>query len=98
MFTREERSMISKQVFFGVIAGAAAGAIVGMLFAPAKGSVTRRRIVRKGTEYAEDAKKTFDKYTDALSDEYTAIKEGAKDWVEKGKDKAVSLVRAHHTT
>ena len=44
----------------GVIAGIAAGALLGILFAPAKGSVTRRRILHKGEEYVDDLKEKFE--------------------------------------
>lgn len=80
-------------VLLGVTVGAVAGAILGMLFAPAKGSATRKRIARKGTEYAEDAK---EKVIDAVTEGYDIVKEGAMDWVEKGKGKLVSVAEAKH--
>jgi gas vesicle protein len=88
--------MRSGNVLLGVIAGAVAGAVVGMLVAPAKGSTTRKRIAQRGTEYAEDAKEKFGEYIDALADEYDSVKEGAMDWVEKGKEKAISVAKAKH--
>jgi gas vesicle protein len=94
MYNRGVKTMKSGNVLLGVILGASAGAIVGMLIAPAKGSVTRKRIARKGTEYAEDAKEKFNQYIDALAEEYDTVKEGAMDWVERGKEKAVSVARA----
>ena len=89
--------MDTGKVLLGVVAGAAAGAIVGMLFAPAKGSVTRRRIARKSTEYAEEAKDKFNEYIDALAEEYDTVREGAIDWVDKGKEKVASLAGAKHS-
>lgn len=47
-------------VFLGVLAGLAAGAILGVLFAPAKGSETRRKILEKGDGYADALKEKFD--------------------------------------
>ncbi|MCL4481924.1 MAG: YtxH domain-containing protein, partial [Bacteroidetes bacterium] len=40
--------MNTGKVLLGVLAGVAAGALIGILFAPAKGSRTRRRILKKG--------------------------------------------------
>jgi gas vesicle protein len=88
--------MSAGRVLLGVVAGAAAGAIVGMIFAPAKGSATRKRIAQRGTDYAEEAKEKFSEYIDALAEEYDTVKEGAMDWAEKGKDKAVSVARSKH--
>lgn len=86
--------MDTGKMLLGVVAGAAAGAIVGMLFAPAKGSVTRRRMARRSTEYAEEAKGKFNEYIDALAEEYDTVREGAMDWVDKGREKVVSLAGA----
>lgn len=41
---------------FGFIAGAAAGALAGILFAPAKGEETRKKIMEAASEGYEDAK------------------------------------------
>jgi gas vesicle protein len=89
--------MDAGKVLLGIVAGAAAGAIVGMLFAPAKGSVTRRRIARKSAEYADEAKDKFNEYVDALAEEYDTVREGAMDWVDKGKEKVASLAGAKHS-
>jgi gas vesicle protein len=89
--------MNSGKVFLGVVVGAVAGAVLGLLFAPAKGSVTRKSIARKGTEYAEDGKEKLNEYIDAITDEYDTIKEGAMDLVDKGKEKAASVAGAKHS-
>ena len=77
--------MSSGKVLLGVAVGAAVGAVLGVLFAPAKGSVTRKRIARRGTAYAEDVKGKLNEYIDAIAEEYDTIKEGAMDLVHKGK-------------
>jgi len=46
--------MSTEKVVLGVLAGAATGALLGVLFAPAKGTVTRRAIVRKGERQVDD--------------------------------------------
>lgn len=73
--------MNSSKVLLGVLGGVAAGAIAGILFAPAKGSKTRKRIVNKGAGYAKDVKEKFDKVTKDFSNQYQSILEEAKDLV-----------------
>ncbi|MFC6876874.1 YtxH domain-containing protein [Flavobacterium myungsuense] len=73
--------MNSSKVLLGVLGGVAAGAIAGILFAPAKGSKTRKRIVNKGKGYANDVKGKFDKVTKDFSNQYETILQEAKDMV-----------------
>jgi gas vesicle protein len=56
------------KVLLGVIVGAAVGAVLGVLFAPAKGSVTRKRIGRRSADFAEDVKENFNKSIDAFTE------------------------------
>jgi gas vesicle protein len=83
--------MSSGKVLLGFVVGAAAGAALGILFAPAKGSVTRKRIARTGKDYAENVNDKLNEYADVVTEEYDTIKEGAMDLVEKGKKKAASM-------
>lgn len=43
-------------IILGALAGIAAGALVGILFAPDKGVSTRKKIVNKGEEYVDNLK------------------------------------------
>jgi gas vesicle protein len=88
--------MSSGKVLLGIVVGAAVGVVFGVLFAPAKGSVTRKRIARRGIDCAEDVKKKLNEYIDAITEEYGTIKEGAMDLVNKGKAKAASVAGTKH--
>ena len=46
-------------IFLGILAGLASGAILGILFAPDRGSETRRKIVSKGEGYVDSMKEKF---------------------------------------
>ena len=44
------------KIILGILAGTAAGALIGILFAPDKGTETRKKIVHKGEEYIDNLK------------------------------------------
>ena len=48
-------------------AGAVAGAILGILFAPDKGSETRKKVDEQGRKLADDFKETIQKGKDKLN-------------------------------
>jgi gas vesicle protein len=77
--------MRSSKVVIGIVAGAVAGAVLGVLFSPAKGSVTRKRIARRCTDYAEDGKEKLNEYLNVITKGYDTIKDGAMDLVHKGR-------------
>ena len=79
--------MSSGKVLLGVLAGVAAGAIAGILFAPAKGSRTRRRILKQGENYAEGLKDKFSDYVDTISEKFESVKEEVSAYTQKGKEK-----------
>jgi len=54
--------MNTGKVVLGTVAGLALGAIAGILFAPEKGSTTRRQIMDKGNGFVEDLNSKFDEF------------------------------------
>ncbi len=79
--------MSTGKVVLGTLAGLAIGAIAGILFAPDKGSTTRKQILDKGGDYADELKSKFADMLDGLTKKYEATKKDAEDVVSKGKEK-----------
>jgi gas vesicle protein len=79
--------MNSGKVLLGVLAGVAAGALAGILFAPAKGSRTRRRILKKGEDYVDGLKEKFNEYADTVLEKLEQAKEEVSAYAQKGKEK-----------
>ena len=79
--------MNTGKVLLGVLAGVAAGALVGILFAPAKGSRTRKRIYKKGEDYAEGLNDTVGEILESISHKFEQVKAEVSEFAQKGKDK-----------
>jgi gas vesicle protein len=62
--------MESGKTAAGVLLGIGLGALIGVLFAPAKGSKTRRKIMDKGQDYTDDLKDKFDDLLGSISEKY----------------------------
>ncbi len=77
--------METGKILLGILAGVATGAILGILFAPDKGSVTRKKISDKSGDLKDSLKNTFDEYLDNLSEKYENIKGNATEFADNFK-------------
>ncbi len=78
--------MSKSKVLAGLLVGAAAGAILGLLLAPEKGSETRKKISEKKNKIGEDLKNKFGEVKETLKGKYDNIKSDANDLLEKERE------------
>lgn len=83
--------MNAGKMLSGVLLGAAAGAVLGILFAPDKGTETRKKISKKGTDLRDSFKAKMNSLVDDISDQYEEAKNEAGKLVDSGKEKMESF-------
>ena len=79
--------MSTGKVVLGTLAGLAIGGVAGILFAPEKGSITRRKIMEKAEDYEDKIKSKVDEIRDSVAEKFERTKNEAEDLVEKEKAK-----------
>jgi gas vesicle protein len=79
--------MKANKIALGALAGLAAGAVLGILFAPAKGADTRKKIQQKGNDYADDLKGKFENLSGTLKNNYDKIVHDGKNRIADGTSK-----------
>jgi gas vesicle protein len=79
--------MESGKVVLGVLAGVAVGAVLGILLAPEKGSITRGQILSKGEGYAHDLSDKLDHILETVSKTYDGALHQAGELTAKGRVK-----------
>jgi hypothetical protein len=84
-------TMSTEKTVLGVIAGLAIGSALGILFAPDKGTTTRRKLSKKSERYVEDLGDKFNEFIEGITDRFEAVKKEAVRMAENGKAKMVEL-------
>ena len=79
--------MNTGKMLFGIVSGFIAGAVIGLLFAPYKGTVTRRGILERGDDYSEIARVKFNEYVDIINGKLEKVKKDVSEYSDLVKEK-----------
>jgi gas vesicle protein len=75
--------MNTGKVVLGIVAGAATGALLGVLFAPHKGKITRKKISRGTGHYADEVKIKFNDFLDTMTEKFDKVKEDISEFADE---------------
>ena len=78
--------MKNSKLLASLLIGAAAGAVLGLWWAPEKGSEIRKKISKKSGEFGEDLKNKFGEVKETLKGKYDNIRTEANQILEKEKE------------
>ena len=80
--------MSSSKMMVGFLAGAAIGALAGILLAPDKGSNTRKKIATKTGDITDTVKNSFNDFIDGVKETYSGAKENVEEFGDKLKGRS----------
>lgn len=83
--------MNAGKMILSIAVGVAAGAVIGVLLAPDKGSETRRKITDRSNEYADGLKNKFNDFVESMLDKFDSVKTEAENLAHKGMNKAEEI-------
>ncbi len=78
--------MSSGKILLGLVTGVAIGTLLGVLFAPEKGSVTREKISKRSDDYADILKDKFNDFIDSVNEKFEYVKEEVGKEKQKGQE------------
>ncbi len=78
--------MKSSNVLLGIVGGLAAGAVLGVLFAPDKGTNTRKKIAKKSSDLKDNLTDSFNDFVSNVEDKYKDLASKASGLMEEGSD------------
>lgn len=83
--------MKSGKVLLGIFGGLIAGALLGVLIAPDKGSNTRKKIIKRGADYVDNAKEQLDEMVEGVNSKIQNLVQEATNLARRGREKANSV-------
>jgi len=83
--------MINGKVFWGIVTAAAAGAVIGMLFAPEEGTQTRKKIKKKTNSLASELIEALEKSKEKAVSSAEELKNKGQRYKDDLTDKAEEL-------
>ncbi len=84
--------MRAGKILLGVLAGAAVGASLGVLFAPHKGVATRRKISHQANRYVDDLSEKFNEFAGDVNAKIESIRKDAARLAKKEQMKAEDVI------
>ena len=75
--------MSKVNVVIGALAGVAVGALLGVLFAPDKGTETRKKIAKKSKDTSDSLKHKINEFVDNITEHFEKAKDEASEVKEK---------------
>ena len=85
--------MNSGKVIVGILTSLAAGAAIGLLFAPETGARTREKIYKKGEDITGDLENKFHAFIEGVKDKYESISHQAEHVAKIGADKSEKFLK-----
>ncbi|MCW2118942.1 YtxH domain-containing protein [Flavobacterium sp. 7A] len=78
--------MKTNKSIIGVLAAAAIGTALGLLFAPDNGKNTRQKIAKKSAKKADELKEKIDNLKESLNNKYQNVLHKGEQMVENGQE------------
>jgi gas vesicle protein len=82
--------MNSGKTVLGALAGLAVGAALGILFAPDSGVATRKKMAKKGSDYADGLTDQFNDLVDTMTTKFEKLKAEATKMAKDAEAKAIA--------
>ena len=78
-------------LLIGAVIGGTVGAVLGILFAPERGRVMRKKLLANGGDFADSPKGKFNEFVEEVKGEAGTVKERVNQFVENGDTRVDTL-------